>query len=69
MPVILLIFIQLNMENVSLIGHLTGIIAALLIKFSGIFYLIMPRYEYISELDEKCADTLQKYVTYFKGTE
>ena len=32
-------------------GHLNGIIAALLVKFCGLF-VILPRYEWLKEYDE-----------------
>jgi len=68
MPWILMVIIQLVMPNASLLGHLCGIISALLIKFCGL-YVLMPSYEWIKDFDDSYASGLERKVTYFKGTE
>jgi hypothetical protein len=47
-------------------GHLCGILAALIIKFCG-FFVIMPRYEWIHEFDEKFGGILSNKVAYFEA--
>lgn len=45
-PFIMLVLISVFMSDVSFMGHFSGIIAALLIKYGGLF-LLLPRYSWI----------------------
>ena len=54
--------------NASFMGHLTGILAAVLIKFAG-FSFLLPRYRWISDFDAVYAQVLKVKCVYFEGTE
>ena len=51
-PWIMLVIIQVSIPDASMVGHFTGIISALLIKYSGVGFFFMPRYSWIKEFEE-----------------
>ena len=50
-PWIYMLMIYFTIPDSSFLGHFCGLIAGLMIKFSGV-YKFMPRYEWIKEFDE-----------------
>ena len=50
MPWILLVITQFLIPEASFMGHLCGILAALIIKFCGLF-IILPKFEWLNEFD------------------
>ena len=46
-PVIMMIIIQISMPQASLVGHFAGIISALILKKTGLHYLLLPRQSWI----------------------
>ena len=65
-PWIMMVIIQLAVPDASLIGHLTGIVSALLIKYSGVGFLFMPRYSWINSFEDVYPITR---FTYYKATQ
>lgn len=62
MPIILLVFMKVTVPESSFSGHLFGIVAALIIKHSGLYNLgILPRYEWIREFE-----TSNKFIDWLK---
>jgi len=68
LPWLYLIAIYATVPNSSLLGHLAGILAALLIKFCG-FYIFLPRYLWLHSFDNDNAHSLKSKVTYYEATE
>lgn len=64
-PWIMMIIIQVAVPDASLVGHFTGIIAALLIKYSGVGFFFLPRYSWIKEFEDSY---LVKRFTYYKAS-
>jgi membrane associated rhomboid family serine protease len=46
-PAIMMIIIQISMPQASLVGHFAGIISALVLKKTGLHYLLLPRQSWI----------------------
>ena len=71
-PWIYLIMIQLCIPDASMIGHLSGLIAALMLKYSGLTWLLLPHNEWITSFEEShkgCLDCLNRWLTYYPVTE
>jgi hypothetical protein len=62
-PFIYLIGIYFLVPNSSLLGHLCGIIAGLLLKFAG-FHLFLPRFSWVSSFDDIWSEGLKAKLSY-----
>ena len=63
MPWLYMLMIYFTIPDSSFLGHFCGLIAGLMIKFSGI-YALMPRYEWIKEYDDNNAYKIERYGYY-----
>lgn len=60
-PIILLIFMKITVPESSFTGHLFGIVAALVAKYSGMYNIgVIPHFEWIREFENssKCTEWL-----------
>jgi len=65
-PWFYLLAIYVTIPNSSLVGHLFGIFAGLLIKFGGL-YIIFPRHEWLNEFEYSCGALLKEHTGYCKA--
>jgi hypothetical protein len=57
-PWLYMLVVYFTIPTSSFIGHFCGLIAGLLLKFTGL-YVFLPRYEWIKEFDDVYADKLE----------
>lgn len=70
-PWVMMFVIQFAMPEASLIGHLSGIIAALLIKLC-LKYVLIPKRAWIEAFEERyhsCITSIGGKVTYYRANE
>mmetsp|Transcript_10107 Transcript_10107/g.10062 ORF Transcript_10107/g.10062 Transcript_10107/m.10062 type:complete len:97 (+) Transcript_10107:567-857(+) len=70
-PVLMLIIIYATMPQSSFMGHMCGILSALMIRFCGIYYLpfFLPKQEWLMSFDSMYGAKLSSKVAYFKATD
>ena len=71
LPWIWLLLIQLCIPEASMIGHLAGILSALVLKHCGLS-LILPQLNWIQAIEESnkgCIERLNTCFTYYKATD
>ena len=71
-PWIYLVIIQLCFPEASMWGHLCGLISAVLLKHSGIAWVLLPHHEWIAGFEDAhkgCLDCVDRWCTYYKVTD
>ena len=60
------------MPQASLVGHFAGIISALVLKKTGVHYLLLPRQSWIQDFESEIKGTIEKidyHFTYYEASD